>query len=413
MPLRTLYNFLLKLTWWGLHVVALFSSKIDLFVKGRKETKQLLNKSNFQNDKFIWMHVASLGEFEQGLPILEKLKIAYPRHKLILTFFSPSGYEVKKNSGVADYILYLPMDTKSNVQQFLDAFPIDLAIFVKYEIWPNFLRELKERRILTFLVSAIFSQGQVYFKPWGGFMRKSLKAFDHFFVQDIGSKTLLQEIGFTNTTVSGDTRFDRVAKILDQHNAMDFMDGFKSGQLCCVAGSTWPEDEEILVNYINATTHNIKFVLAPHTIKPSKIDKLKASLEVPAICYSEINDNELSSYQVLIVDTIGLLTKIYSYANIAYVGGAFATGLHNTLEPAVFGVPVIIGPDYSGFKEAEDLVALKGIHTVQDKAEFKILMDRFVTDSEYRESIGKINTSYIQKNLGATDSFMKTIKKVL
>ncbi|MEX0361757.1 MAG: 3-deoxy-D-manno-octulosonic acid transferase [Allomuricauda sp.] len=412
--LHLIYDLLLRLTWWSLHLAALFSTKMKLFVTGRKKSKNIIKSLDETNDKWIWMHVASLGEYEQGVPILKQIRLTYPSHRLVLTFFSPSGYEVKKKSSLADLILYLPMDTLSNAKQFLDSLNPDLAIFIKYEIWPNYLRELKQRNIPTLLVSAIFSKRQIFFKPWGSFMRKSLNAFTHFFVQDENSKLLLESLGHQNVVVSGDTRFDRVSEILVQHNQLDFMDGFKQDHLCFVAGSTWPEDEQILTAYINASSHQVKFVLAPHTIKPAHIEKIKESIGKAVISYSEIKaGDDLSTYDVLIVDTIGLLTKIYSYANVAYVGGAFATGLHNTLEPAVFGIPVIIGPDYSGFKEAEDLVDKKGICVVQNESEFKSLLDQLVLDESYRNQTGEINSLYIKQNVGATSKVMELIKSIL
>ncbi|MCL6267236.1 3-deoxy-D-manno-octulosonic acid transferase [Flagellimonas myxillae] len=384
-----------------------------LFVKGRKRTKEFLKSANVGEAPWVWMHVASLGEFEQGLPILERIRSEYPSHKVVLTFFSPSGYEVKKDTKVADQVLYLPMDTRGNAKLFLNTFNPVLAIFVKYEIWPNYLMQLKQRKIPTLLVSAIFSKRQVYFKPWGGFMRKNLRAFSHFFVQEEQSKLLLESVGHENVTVGGDTRFDRVSEILKRNNQLDFMERFKNGNFCFVAGSTWPEDEAILVDYINKAPKDLKFVLAPHTIKPVKIEKIKSSISKSTLRYSEMGNQDISNYQVLIVDTIGLLTKIYSYADVAYVGGAFATGLHNTLEPAVFGIPVIIGPEFEGFKEAENLVHLNGIQVVHNSEDFNALMHRFVSENTFRKAIGKINSDYIQQNVGATESVLDYVRTIL
>lgn len=413
MFVRFVYNFLITLSWIVLKIIALFNTKMKLFVSGRTGVFQHLSEKISKNDRFIWMHVASLGEYEQGLPILEKIRFNYPSHKIVLTFFSPSGYEVKKNTPIADIVIYLPMDTISNAKKFLDDIKPELAIFVKYEIWPNYLYELKQRNIPTVLVSAIFSSRQIFFKPFGSFMRNSLKTFSHFFVQDKNSKDLLSSIGFKNATVGGDTRFDRVSEILKQDNHLGFMSEFKKDNLCLIAGSTWPEDEEILVDWINATDEQTKCVLAPHTIKETHVEKLKNSISKKSICFSKIEGENLSNFDVIIVDTIGLLTKIYSYADIAYVGGAFETGLHNTLEPAVYGIPVVIGPKYSGFKEAEDLVDKKGIHVITRKEEFKELMKRFIIDSDFRESTGEINSNYINKNIGATEQIITYIKTIL
>lgn len=411
--LRFIYNILTHLSWLVLKGIALFQPKMRLFVSGRKNTFDQLRSSITPNSKCIWMHVASLGEFEQGLPILEQLRQQYPNHKLVLSFFSPSGYEVKKNTSAADVVVYLPMDTRSNASQFVDLVNPVMAIFIKYEIWPNYLHQLRQRKIPTLLVSAIFSKRQVFFKPYGGFMRNSLHSFSHFFVQDDTSKTLLQSIGFANSTVSGDTRFDRVYEILNRDNHLDFMEQFKGNQPCLVAGSTWPEDEKILVDYINSSDKGVKFVLAPHKIKPDHIEQLLESISKKTICYSNIDNQNLMDFDVLIVDTIGLLTKIYSYAQMAYVGGGLATGLHNTLEPAVYGIPVVIGPNYKGFKEAEDLVDLKGVLPVSSSSELKTTLDRFLENPDVLEKTGKINSTYITQNVGATPLIMEHIDQIL
>ncbi|MGW9685205.1 3-deoxy-D-manno-octulosonic acid transferase [Flagellimonas sp. 2504JD1-5] len=410
---RALYNILQYLAWMVLHVVAIFNTKINQFVKGRKQTRAVLNTNPLVKEKVIWMHVASLGEYEQGLPILEKIRENHPSYKIVLTFFSPSGYEVKKNSTPADLVLYLPMDTRFDAKKFLNTLKPKLAIFIKYEIWPNYLHELKRREIPTLLVSAIFSKRQIFFKWYGGFMRKSLSAFEHFFVQNETSKELLKSIGHENVSISGDTRFDRVSKIMGQDNQLDFMEKFKNDGACFVAGSTWPEDEEILVDYINTVDLPVKFVIAPHNIKSAHIEKLKDSFNKKTICFSEVGSASLSEYDVLVVDTIGLLTKIYSYADVSYVGGAFATGLHNTLEPATFGIPIIIGPNYEGFKEAEDLVDKKGIQVVTNLREFKNLMHGLITDIDLRKKTGAINASYVNQNKGATSLIFDHIKTFL
>jgi len=410
MLVRFLYSFLIAVSWHVLRIIALFQPKMKLFVAGRKQTFPQLRSKIVPNTKYIWMHVASLGEYEQGLPVLEKLRSDYPTHKIVLTFFSPSGYEVKKDTSSADVIVYLPMDTLSNSKKFLELVKPELAIFVKYEIWPNYLYGLKRGNIPVVLVSAIFSKRQVFFKWYGGFMRKSLGTITHFFVQNKTSRQLLNSLGHTNISVSGDTRFDRVAKITEQDNYLDFMQSFKGGYFCFVAGSSWPEDEKILVDCINSSTLPIKYVIAPHNIKRPHIQELKKNISKKSVCYSEIGKSKLSHFEVLIVDAIGLLTKIYSYADVAYVGGGFATGLHNTLEPATFGIPVIIGPQYGGFKEAEDLVAKKGICVISNGLEFKKLMGRFVTDVNFRKETGNINDNYIKENVGSAREIMDWVK---
>lgn len=401
MPLRFIYNILIVLVWNSLKVVALFQPKMKLFVAGRKKTFRELEAKLSPKKKTVWMHVASLGEFEQGLPILERLRQSYPNHQLVLTFFSPSGYEVKKNTTAADVVVYLPMDTASNAKKFMDLVEPEITIFVKYEIWPNYLFQLKKRAIPTFLVSAIFSKRQIYFKPYGGFMRKSLGTFSHFFVQDEASKKLLESIDLTNTTVSGDTRLDRVSEILKRDNHLDFMENFKNNELCLVAGSTWPEDEKILIDYINNATAPIKYVIAPHQIKEAHVERITSALQKRTICYSKMTIGDLQDFDVLVVDTIGLLTKIYSYADMAYVGGGFATGLHNTMEPAIFGIPIVIGPHFEGFKEAEDLVEQGGILPISNYESFRTVVDGLTTDPVQLKTTGAINSHYINANIGA------------
>ncbi|MDT0605743.1 3-deoxy-D-manno-octulosonic acid transferase [Croceitalea rosinachiae] len=372
-----------------------------------------MKKQIDKGDKTIWIHAASLGEYEQGLPLLEELKKKYTKNKIVLSFFSPSGYEVKKDKTPADVVIYLPMDTIANAKQFVALIKPELAIFIKYEIWPSYLRELKKCKVPALLASAIFSRKQIFFKPYGGFMRKSLKNISHFFVQDDNSKDLLNTIGFKNCTISGDTRFDRVFQILKNDNELVFMATFKGEHRCMIAGSTWPEDETIIVDYINQINENVKFVIAPHHIKSSHIEKLVDSINKKTIRYSKMKEATLDDVEVLIIDSIGLLTKIYNYADIAYVGGGFSTGLHNTLEPAVFGIPVIIGPKYDGFKEAEDLVELNGIISISNKNEFRRQLDALWSDNTYSKNTGKINADYIQKKQGATKEVMSHIVKLL
>ncbi len=386
---------------------------MKLFVNGRKDTFAILSKSISKEDHVIWMHAASLGEFEQGLPIIEKLKIDFPSYKILVTFFSPSGYEVKKNTSAADVVTYLPIDTLQNAKQFIALTNPKLAIFVKYEIWPNYLKILKEKEIPTVLVSAIFKKEQVYFKGYGSYMRKALKTFTHIFVQNEGSEKLLASIQIKNTIVCGDTRLDRVSEILERDNSLSFMNNFKNGRPCFVAGSTWPEDEAILIDYINNSPRNLKYVIAPHTIKSEKILGLAGSILKKTALLSKIDAITINDYEVLIIDNIGMLTKIYSYADIAYVGGGFATGLHNTLEPAVFGIPVIIGPNYKGFKEAEDLVHEKGILPIADNWGFSELMKKLLAQPELINQTGEINAFYISKNKGASIQIIAYLRTLL
>ncbi|WP_340075155.1 3-deoxy-D-manno-octulosonic acid transferase [Leptobacterium sp. I13] len=403
-----IYNILVYIAGGLLRIVALFNEKLQRFIHGRKGVFEFLEKQLDKEKPVIWFHTASLGEFEQGLPVMEQVKTQFPKHQLLVTFFSPSGYEVKKEHPVAAIITYLPLDTQKNAARFLDIVKPELAIFIKYEFWPNYLLEIHKRNIKTLMVSAIFRKDQAFFKWYGSFMRKSLKAISHFFVQDNPSKALLNSIGIDNVTVSGDTRFDRVSEILDRDNTLDFVDQFKQNKPCMVAGSTWPEDEKLLVSYLNnEMPKDVKCIIAPHTIKPARIQALKASIDRKTILYSEREGKNLADYDVLIIDIIGLLTKVYSYADVAYVGGGMGTsGLHNTLEPAVFGIPVVIGNNYQGFKEAEELVALGGIIPVWDATTFKAAFTPFLKDDVFREKIGNLNAEYIAKHKGASRKVM-------
>ena len=282
-------------------MLALFSSKIKLFVDGRKTVFETLESKISSFDKTIWFHAASLGEFEQGLPVMEKIKEKFPNHKIVVTFFSPSGYEVRKNNTIADVTVYLPLDIKSNAQKFLKLVHPDLVFFIKYEYWPNYLNELKKLNIKTYLISGIFRENQAFFKWYGGFYRNALKTFDYFFVQNESSKKLLQSLSFTNIKISGDTRFDRVVSILERDNALDFIKQFKNNTTTIVIGSSWPNDESVLVNYINKTNEKVKFIIAPHNIKTEQIQELKNSISKKVILFSEKENTDLSDFDVLIV----------------------------------------------------------------------------------------------------------------
>jgi 3-deoxy-D-manno-octulosonic-acid transferase len=407
--MKVLYNFLVFTTSLLLPIITLFNKKIKLFVDGRKETFSKIKALKCEN--VIWFHAASLGEFEQARPIIEELKKTYDEYKILVTFFSPSGYEVRKDYKLADVICYLPLDSKSNAKKFLDIVNPKFAIFIKYEFWPNLLNELKLKEIPTILVSGILREKQLFFKSYGGFMRKSLEAFHHFFVQDKNSKKLLSAINFENVSIGGDTRFDRVSKILEQDNSLDFIDEFKNNQYTIVAGSTWQEDEELLVNYINNNaSEDEKFIIAPHNIKQEAILELQKSIHIKTVLFSEKFDKNLKEYQVFIIDTIGLLTKIYAAADLGYVGGGLKTGLHNILEPATFGIPVVIGNKYEKFKEAVDLVKIGGCISIQNQEEFTANFISLKKDENFRKLTGVINKRYIKDHLGATKLVMNYLK---
>jgi 3-deoxy-D-manno-octulosonic-acid transferase len=408
--MKLLYNITVFFASILLPVVAIFNKKIKLFIDGRKETFSKI--SRLKSTKTIWFHAASLGEFEQARPIIEELRKKHKDYKILVTFFSPSGYEIRKNYNLADVVCYLPLDSKSKARKFIKIVNPTLAVFVKYEFWPNLLNELKSKEIPTILVSGILREKQLFFKSYGGFMKKSLEAFHHFFVQDINSEKLLNSINFKNVTVAGDTRFDRVLEILQQDNTLDFINEFKDNKFTIVAGSTWQEDETLLVNYINnEASENEKVIIAPHNIKQEAILELQQSINKKTVLHSAKADKNLSEAQIFIIDTIGILTKIYSYADVAYVGGGLKTGLHNILEPATFGIPVVMGDKYNKFKEAVDLVKIGGCISIKNQEEFTKNFINLKNDKNFRKLTGIINKRYIQDNLGATTLIMKFINK--
>ncbi len=402
-----LYNLLLLFASQIVKLLALFSPKIKLFVDGRKIVFETLESKISASDKTIWFHAASLGEFEQGLPVMEKIKKEFPNHKIVVTFFSPSGYEVRENNSIADTCVYLPLDTRSNAQKFLKLVHPDLVFFIKYEYWPNYLNELNKLNINTYLISGIFRENQAFFKWYGGFYRNALKTFDYFFVQNENSKKLLQSLGFNNVKISGDTRFDRVVSILERDNSLDFMDHFKNNTITIVIGSSWPKDESLLVNYINKTNKKVKFIIAPHNIKGNQIQELQNSITKKTVLFSEKENTDLSNYDVLIVDTIGILTKIYSYADIAYVGGGFGNpGVHNILEPATFGIPIMIGPNYNHFQEAVSLVNMGGCMPIGNQQNLNLTFNQLIQNDDLCKEKGKICASFVQHNKGATSRIL-------
>jgi 3-deoxy-D-manno-octulosonic-acid transferase len=383
---------------------------MKLFVDGRKEVFTILERKIAPQDQTIWFHAASLGEYEQGLPVIEKIKDKYPNHKIVVTFFSPSGYEVRKNNTVADATVYLPLDTPKNAKKFLKIVHPELVFFIKYEFWINYLHQLQNQKIPTYLISGIFREKQLFFKWYGGFYRKALDTFTHFFVQNKNSKNLITQLGKTNVTVSGDTRFDRVVTILEKDNTLDFIAQFKNNKTTIVIGSSWPKDEALLVEYINTCTEDVKFIIAPHNIKTEQIQQLKSSITKKTILFSDKENTDLSQYEVFIIDTIGILTKIYSYGDIAYVGGGFGNpGVHNLLEPATFGIPIVIGPNYSHFDEAIKLVNLNGCISIVNYIELNQAFSDLIQNKDIRIKKGEICNTFVQKNKGATDTILAQI----
>lgn len=410
--MKSPYDLIVGLVSFFLKIVGLFNDKIKAFVEGRRDVFGRL-KENIGNSKTIWFHCASLGEFEQAVPVIEKVRQLYPNLEILISFFSPSGFEIKKNTPLADLVVYLPLDTKANAQKFIANANPALVFFVKYEFWPNYLHELRQNRIPTYLISGVFRKNQLFFKPFGGFMRDSLKAFTHFFVQNEESLELIQSLGFQNTTISGDTRFDRVSEQLERDNHLDFAEEFKKNRLCIVCGSTWPEDEALLIDFINDSPENVCFIIAPHKIEKNQIQEFRKQIRKKNLLHSELTANQdLSDVAVLIIDCIGLLSRLYYYSDIAFVGGAAGkTGLHNILEPATFGVPIVIGKNHSEFPEAAELLKEGGLFSVITKAEAKRILFKLISEPSFRRSAGNHSRNFVIKNTGATATIIDFLSK--
>ncbi len=393
-----------------LPLVAIFNPKIKLFYNGRKETFAKLQANISPNDSVIWMHCASLGEFEQGRPVLEKINEQYPNYKILLSFFSPSGYEIRKDYELADVVVYLPLDSTKNANKFLKLAHPELAIFVKYEFWPNILAALKQQSIKTILISGIFRADQSFFTKKTAWFKKPLEAFSYFFVQDKTAVSLLESIGFNNTSLSGDTRFDRVFDLVSQRKELDFLANFTKDKHTLVAGSTWEKDEELLVDYINNhAQENQVFIIAPHNIKASNINHLAQQFQPKTLLYSSATAVNIKEAKVLIIDSIGILTSVYYYANIAYVGGGFGTGIHNILEPATYRIPIIIGPKYQKFKEAKELISQESCFVIKTKKELTTQLQQFYNNPDLLLKTGKISANYVKENTGATKLIMNYI----
>ena len=378
---------------------------------GQKKTNAILREKIDRNAKYIWFHASSLGEFEQGRPMIEKIKAEHPSYKVLLTFFSPSGYEVRKNYNGADVVCYLPFDTPARVKAFLDLANPAIAVFIKYEFWGNYLRELHKRQVPTYIISAIFRPEQLFFQWYGKSYRKVLSYFNHLFVQDDRSKKLLNDYGFTNVTVTGDTRFDRVLDVRKQAKELPLVERFlqmRDGKkpTVLVAGSSWPQDEEILIPYIHRH-QEIKLIIAPHEIHEEHLKAIEALLKRPSIRLSQANEGNLADKDCLIIDCFGKLSSIYRYGQIAYIGGGFGAGIHNTLEAAVYGVPVLFGPKYHKFKEAKDLIAVGGGFSVPHEAAFINQMNEFMKSAKALKEAGKASGDFVSKSVGATDQILE------
>jgi 3-deoxy-D-manno-octulosonic-acid transferase len=396
-----LYNLGVHIYGYLILVFSLFNKKAKLWIDGRRNVELIrLNDS-------IWFHFASLGEFEQGRPVLEKLRVTNPQSKIVITFFSPSGYEIRKNTPLADAVYYLPLDTAQNARHFISVINPTIAIFTKYEYWYHYFNELHKRDIPLYIISGIFRPNQVFFKWYGGQHRKMLNFVRHFFVQDERSKQLLNSLEIQNVTVSGDTRFDRVWANAQNPKILPEIETFKNGQKTFIAGSTWPADEQLITQLVTLYP-DWKFIIAPHEIGEEKINKLVSLL--PQDSFERFSQISNLKSQILIIDNIGMLSSLYQYGDIAYVGGGFGAGIHNTLEAAAFSVPVIFGPNYAKFKEAKDLITIGAGFSVTDGSSLKKVMTDLVSNEELRNVAGQKARDYVKQNVGATDTIIAKIR---
>lgn len=402
-----IYYIGIKIYYFLIWFFSFFNSKAKNWIDGRKNWKE--KYKTVSNKSRIWFHFASLGEFEQGKPLLEATKQQYPDKEILITFFSPSGYEIRKNSPLGDLILYLPLDTPKNAKDFITIFKPEIAIFNKYEYWYHFFAALRQNKIPIYITSAIFRPQQIFFKWYGGFNRKTLNFVTHFFVQNDLSGKLLESIGLNNFTLSGDTRFDSVLDLSKNKKDFPLIEAFKSDKKLLIAGSTWPQDEELLANYINGLDENWKVIFAPHEISEERILALKKLIGKDFTRYSDLLKNQKTEFKVLIIDNIGMLSSIYQYGKIAYIGGGFGAGIHNTLEAAAWGLPVVFGPKYHKFQEAKDLIAQKAGFSVKNKDELHSILDQLIGDEVYSNDCGSKAKSYVAQNTGATALIMKKI----
>ena len=405
--MRFLYTSAIRAYALGVRIAAcLGNRKAQLWRDGRACFPEPVNEAG----EWIWFHAASLGEFEQGRPVIEAIKEKYPQYKILLSFFSPSGYEIRKNYPLADEVLYLPVDTLQNAERWLDRHHFVAAFFIKYEFWFNYMKVLKDKNIPLFYISLILKPSQYFFKWYGKWFRQQLGNVSHFFVQDVQTENLLRSVGIVRATVCGDTRFDRVAAIARQAKRFPDVERFIDGRKCVVAGSTWPPDERLLLNCINRLPEDYCFIMAPHDISEAHVAQIKASLGADCQLYSEFDaDNHC---KVLVLNTIGILSQLYQYARFVYIGGGFGVNIHNIQEPVTFGNPVIFGPKYAGFKEAVDLSEKGGAFPIHDQKELDEIFNKLLTDDVFRTEASKVCSDYVNAQVGATSLIMEGFQRL-
>ncbi len=406
-----IYNLGICIYLLSIRIASLFNHKAKLWLNGRKDIFNKLHTA-FENENrnVIWFHCASLGEFEQGRPIIEKIKETHPHYKILITFFSPSGYEIRKNYNGANYVFYLPIDTASNAKRFIEIVNPQIAFFIKYEFWYHYLNTLKNKHIPVYLISALFRKNQIFFKPYGFLYRNMLKCYDYIFVQDDDSMELLMELGHRNVCVSGDTRYDRVSDIASQSKNLTIIEAFKADKNLIIAGSSWPQEEQLIATYIERKGFTHKFIIAPHDISETHLSQLERLFSKHKyIRYSRADINKITDYDILIIDNIGLLSSLYKYADIAIIGGAFGSGLHNILEAVVYGCPVIFGPKYYRFPEAVDLLNIGGACSVRNVDE--LINDiNFLAAPENKEFLHKTCKDFVASRKGATEKIFNLVQ---
>jgi 3-deoxy-D-manno-octulosonic-acid transferase len=411
LAMTILYYLAMRIFYGSVGLFSFFNHKAQLFYRGRKGLFSRLKQTISEEDRIFWFHCASLGEFEQGRPLIEAIKMKYPEVKILLTFFSPSGYEIRKNYEIADVVTYLPVDGPRNARKFLEIVQPEKVFFIKYEYWYFILREINKRNIPLYLVSAIFRRNQLFFRFYGKWFKRILYFFDHIFVQDQGSRELLESHKIKHVTVSGDTRFDRVRKIAEKSPALEIIEKFRGNdERLFVAGSTWPKDEEIILRYFKNSTPFMKMIIAPHEVDKTRINKILDSFSHnKTLKFSEATPENIRDKSVLIVDSIGLLSSLYRYGEITYVGGGFGKGIHNILEPATFGLPVIFGPNHSKFREAIDLKRTGGAFSIKDYEDFKGIMNDFRENPQKIKIAGQQSENYVKNNTGSTNIIINRI----
>lgn len=407
--MRLIYNIGVQFYVALIYVTSIANSKAKSWILGRKNIFHKIKEQVNTEKNTAWFHVSSLGEFEQGKPVIEAFRSKYPNYQIILTFFSPSGYEIRKNYEGADAVFYLPTDSEKNAKRFIQLVKPKIAFFVKYEYWFNYLNELNKNNIPTYIFSAIFRKNQLFFKWYGSWYRKMLYNFSLLFVQNQESLELLKSIGVTNVEVGGDTRFDRVYQISKECKEIIEIEQFCSSNKVIVAGSTWEKDEQMLEKYMSTLGDNFKLIIAPHEIHPSNIQRIQKLFNEKCICFSEKESPLMKEAQVLIIDSIGLLSSLYKYGQVAFIGGGFGNGIHNTLEPATYGIPVVFGPKYHKFQEAKDLIKENAAFTIQNQEEFNTVLNNLLKNDLERQKYGDSALNYVNKMRGGTQLLLERI----